>query len=413
MAGTARYSELEGSLHLLRWLAVGGQLLAVWAATAVLGLELELPALLLGICALGLANALLGLWRLRRPGTETALLLGLGVDLAALTWALYFTGGAMNPFSQLYLVPVALTAAVLPASRVIALALASAAAYVFLALEAPGLRFHHLGSAFDLHIAGMAVNFALALLLFCGFGLRLAARLRRQSQALAEARERGLRDEGLHALALQAASTAHEVNTPLATARLLLDEWRASPGSPPPAEDLDLMARQLDYARDAVRRLVRDSHETAGPQTLAEAVRDLAGRLALLRPETGLAIHLPPALETRRVCFPPGLKAALGHLLDNAADAGRRSSRTDVELTLGDAGTALTIEIRDHGPGFVAEGPEPAPPGQPQGLGLGLQLANATLETLGGHLEHRPAEGGGLCTRVCLPWSAIVAGDPP
>ncbi|MFN7293257.1 MAG: hypothetical protein ACK5TT_00710, partial [Lysobacteraceae bacterium] len=103
MSADTRHESLDATLYGLRWFAVAGQFSAFAVAQWALRLELPWPPLLLGACALGAANALIGLWRQRQPASEARLMIGLTVDLVALTWALFFSGGVMNPFIQLYL----------------------------------------------------------------------------------------------------------------------------------------------------------------------------------------------------------------------------------------------------------------------------------------------------------------------
>ncbi len=395
-------------LYALRWVAVAGQFIAFAVAQWGLRLELPWPPLLLGACALGAANALIGVWRQRREANEARLMTGLAVDLLALTWALFFSGGVMNPFIQLYLVPVALTATALAPSRVLAIAAAAALGYALLARFAPPLAHQHGAVLFDLHLTGMAANFALGLLLFCVFGLALARRLKARDDALRDARERRLRDEGLHALALQSASAAHDINTPLNTAALLVEEWRAEPAQGPTPEDLALMAQQLAFARDAVRRLAATTRDTPAPQTLAAMLDTLKDRLLLLRPQATVVVHVDPALAGRTVQPSLALWGSLGHLLENAADAGIAAGDPQLAL-LAEPGPddGLRIVVRDRGAGFDSRAERPAADPSSGGLGIGLAIANATIEHLGGALRVHPAKGGGSVSRLDLPWSAI------
>jgi len=401
-------AELETTLYWLRWCAVAGQAISLLFAGGPLGLELDWSALVGGVGALALSNAALGLWRARRAVDETRVLLGLGVDIAALTWALFHSGGVMNPFTMLYLLPVALTATVLVASRVVALSLAGIVCYGILAQWAPPLPHVHGQGALDLHLAGMGVNFLLSMLLLCAFGLRLAHLLRRHAEALRSARERGLRDEAMHALALQAAVAAHSVNTPLATLTLLIDELRAAPPEPDRlAEDLDLAARQLALARDALRRL-SDTSYTAPPaaQALTAMLEVLVDRARLLHPAVAVQVVCPDELGRREVRIPALLMASLGNLLDNAAEASARAGAA-VELRAEQAeGGYLDLLILDRG-GGVPAGTPPGHSDKEHGLGWGLALANATLEQHGGDLHQRPRAGGGTETLVHLPWHAL------
>lgn len=408
MTGPTRHDSLDTTLYALRWFAVAGQFIAFAVANWGLRLELPWPPLLVGACALGLANALIGLWRQRAAASERRVLAGLGVDLVALTWALYHAGGIMNPFTQLYLVPVALTATALRPSLVIGVAGAAGLAYLVIDGFAPPLAHQHSAVILDLHLTGMGANFALGLVLFCGFGLALAQRLRRQESALRDERERRLRDEGLHALALQSASAAHDLNTPLNTASLLVDEWRASPRQPPSVDDLALMAEQLTFARDAVRRLASTARDTPPPQTVAGMVETLRDRLLLLRPQAELAIEIDPRIAARRVQASTALWGSLGHLLENAADAGLAAGDARLALHVEPAGDAgLTLSVRDHGAGFAGGSSGFVASTKIDGLGLGFAIANATVENAGGKLRVCPTEDGTL-SELTLPWAALT-----
>ena len=409
MSHDARQASLDATLYALRWFAVAGQFAAFAVANWALRLELPWPPLLMGACALGLANALIGLWRQRTDASEGRVLVGLGVDLAALTWALYFAGGVMNPFTQLYLVPVALTATALRPALVIGVALTAALAYLFIASVAPPLAHQHGAVILDLHLTGMGANFALGLVLFCGFGLALAQRLRRQEAALRDERERRLRDEGLHALALQSASAAHDLNTPLNTASLLVDEWRAAPMHAPSAEDLALMAEQLAFARDAVRRLASAARDAPPPQTVAEMLATLRERLLLLRPQAELAVDVDPRIAARAVQATSALWGSLGHLLENAADAGLAANDGRLTLRAEPVGErALRLSLCDRGAGFDGASRGFVASTKADGLGLGFAIANATIDHAGGALRVSPADGGGTLSELELPWSALA-----
>jgi two-component system sensor histidine kinase RegB len=409
MPNDTRHASLDGTLYALRWFAVAGQFTAFAVANWGLRLELPWPPLLMGACALGLANALFGLWRQRTAASERRVLVGLAIDVAALTWALYFAGGVMNPFTQLFLVPVALTATALRPVLVVGVTATAAMAYLLIAAYAPPLAHQHSAVILDLHLTGMGANFALGLVLFCGFGLALAQRLRRQDAALRDERERRLRDEGLHALAMQSASAAHDLNTPLNTASLLVDEWRAAPNNAPSPNDLALMAEQLSFARDAVRRLAAAARESPPPQTVAGMMATLKDRLVLLRPQADLVVDIDPELVARRVQASSALWGSLGHLLENAADAGIAAGDARLVLRVQAVGErSLRLSVRDQGVGFDGASLGFMTSTKSGGLGLGFAIANATIDHAGGTLRVTRAHGGGTLSELELPWSALV-----
>jgi two-component system sensor histidine kinase RegB len=408
----AALRELETTLYWLRWLAVAGQAISLWLAWHYLGLALDWPWLIAGVATLAAGNAAITLWRRWQAPSEFRLLLALALDLAALSWALFHSGGVMNPFTMLYLLPVALTATVLPVSRVIALALAGCAGYGLLTLWAPPLPHLHGQGALDLHLTGMGVNFVLSMALLATFGLRLASILRRREQELQAVRERALRDEGLHVLALHAASAAHAINTPLATMRLLLDELRSeNQHNPALRRDLELLDQQVGQSRQALEQLLAAAtDQEQAIQSLGAAMALLIDRARLLRPAIELSVDLPATLQSRPLQLPRTLMATLGNLLDNAADAGLANDRPQIHFAARDLGERLCLTVCDSGQWPTRAEPVPGRSDKPGGLGWGLAIANATVEQLGGNLSRRQTGGGGTESRIELPWSAL---QPP
>src|SRR5581483_9351520 len=135
-----RYVRLDTILR-LRWLAVLGQLAAIFIVAQ--GLEFDLPIVpclvivsLSAVINLALQVAFNPMERME-PVYAAALLALNIVELAAL---LYFTGGLQNPFSFLFLAPVLISATALPVRFTIALgllAVACAAALGFFYLPLP------------------------------------------------------------------------------------------------------------------------------------------------------------------------------------------------------------------------------------------------------------------------------------
>src|SRR5712672_1789451 len=123
-----RYVRLDTILR-LRWLAVLGQLAAIFVV--VQGLNFDLPIIpcvtIVGFSALlnlVLQIAFNPMQRLE-PVYAAALL---ALNIAELAGLLYFTGGLQNPFSFLFLAPVLISATALPIRLTIALDVLAAAA---------------------------------------------------------------------------------------------------------------------------------------------------------------------------------------------------------------------------------------------------------------------------------------------
>jgi two-component system sensor histidine kinase RegB len=256
-------------LRLLVWLryaAVAAQTITVLAADAWLDFRLPVGSLLVVVATMLIVNAATHVWLTTPsvlPATPSALIAPsrrmlsgqLGFDIAALTAMLYFTGGPTNPFVSLYLLPVALGALVLPRGRVALLGAVATIAYTALLFRHVPLPHAHGNADFDLHVTGMWVNFLVSAVLLVGFLVHFIAQVERERARVTRVREGALRDEALLGLGFLAAGTAHELNTPLATMRLLLDQWREGGANGVAPRDLELMSEQIERMSSHVRSL--------------------------------------------------------------------------------------------------------------------------------------------------------------
>lgn len=406
------------SLATLRWFAVAGQALAVALAVHGLGLPFAPLPLWCGVAALAVFN----LWaaprarRLVQASTREALLHVL-VDVVNLTWMIAWSGGAMNPFASLFLLPLALAAVAMPWRAVAAVLLACGGGYaVSTSLGQPLPHMHGVfGDTLDLHLWGMAANFVVSGAVVAWFLARLAQTLRERELELARLREQFARREGIVALATHAAAVAHELNTPLGTLTLMIEDTIAdAPAGSERRADAELMSTLVDECRDRVRQLARpaDGLPPAQPRRLCDVLDQLVERWQLLRPAVVLARSgdLPAALV---VDWDAGVGHLLQALLNNAADASQSAGCAQVDLALVWNDGRLHGSVRDFGTGMDVAGL--GLPGRlfqsskPDGLGLGLALSHATVERLGGTLTLEGADGGGVCVRFELPLGGAVA----
>ncbi len=402
MPGSSATSFLR-TLCSLRWLAIGGQAIAVLVSGTLLDLPLPWQPLWAGVGALVVFNLYATLrLRLHRsgeipPGTAFAHLL---VDMTVLAWMVGWSGGITNPFGTMFLVLIALAAFGLPRGWAFAAALASLAGYAAAAIF--GLPLPDSPHSYGLLLWGLGANFLISAVLVLIFAMRQAADLQARERELALLRERFTRNEGILALATHAAAMAHELNTPLATMTLLADEIREETDDPALRADVQTLRELLALCRERIRNL-------AVP-TEVDLVR-VVGQWRLIRPTIDLhrTGSLPGALRVE-----PAIAHLLQALLNNAADAGEEHGDPRVELHLEFRDGALLGEVRDHGRGFnPSRTLLPATTlfnsQKPDGLGVGLALSHATVEQLGGEMTIVAAEGGGARISFHLPLDGAAA----
>ena len=394
MPGSSAFSFLR-TLCSLRWLAIAGQAATILVASAVLGLALPLEPLWIGVGVLIGFNVYASL-RLRhsRDLSHATAFGHLLVDMAVLAWMVGWSGGLSNPFGMMFLILTALAALALPRNWALAATLAGISGYFAAAIFGQPLRGDL--NTHTLLLWGLAANFLISVVVVLVFTTRLAADLRARERELARLRERFTRNEGIVALATHAAAMAHELNTPLATMTLLVDEIAAEVKEPDLKQDVATLSQLLALCRERIRNL-------AVP-TAVDLVR-VVGQWRLIRPTIDLRRSgtLPASLRVD-----PAIAHLLQALLNNAADAGEAANEPRVDLHLEYGYGALRGEVRDYGGGFDPDHTLlPATSlfnsGKPGGLGVGLALSHATVEQLGGEMTMTAADGGGTRIRFYLP----------
>jgi two-component system sensor histidine kinase RegB len=397
-------------LSVIRGVALGGQLLALWYFTRLqpLGLPTAQLALLLGGYA---AVWLQGWWRAAGAKAigEREFFAYLMLDTLFFTLLFYFSGGASNPFISYYLIPITIAATTLPMRLSAILTAVALAAYSVLleyniavpALSAAAQSGHgHHGGAGNLHVVGMWVNFALSATIICYFISRMAATVRQQQQRLERQRADQLRSDQLTAIGLLAAGTAHEFGTPLNTMKIVLDDLKGASANTAEPADIALLSDQVAHCQTILRSLVETARQATEsqpePVPVATHIAKLAERWQLLRPTAQLLFdnQLDGAL---RATIHPSIGQALINLLNNAADASDRP----VELTAACRDQTLTVTVRDHA--TVNE-----PTGDSDGLGIGLSLSAASVERFGGQLSLAAHPHGGSVATMSLPLGSAI-----
>ena len=411
--------QLASTLAWLRLCAVGGQALTVGIVAGPLGVPVPVAPLFGGIAVLA-TFALFAFWRLRQPWPVTAIesVAHITVDTVVLGYLLYLSGGATNPFVSLLVMPITLAATALPLRPVAFVATLAVATYVLLIrFHVPLPSMHAFGTpgGVHLHIIGMAISFAITATMLGFFIARLARALRAQQADAEHERVRALRDEGILAIATQAAGTAHELNTPLSTMSTLLAELARERSSDAVlAADIDLLRGQAARCRDILRELVKiGSNQLAGaPEatTIGAFAATALDSFRLLRPEIEVHSTIAGTLERYPIKVVPALRHALINLLNNAADASLANGSPVVELALVEKHDEFELLIRDFGKGMPA-GAQPTSglrfeTTKRDGLGLGLALAKATVERFGGSLAASAARDGGTEQHLRLPLPA-------
>ena len=269
-------------LLLLRWGAAAGQAITVLVVWSGLGIELPLVALFLLIGLGAATNVAASIWAARsdfiHEATPALLML---IDVVLLSGLLGLTGGPSNPFSTLYLVNIALAAAVLPPRWTWALVVVSVGCFGLLFAVSTGDHAGMAHSGLGLHFEGMFVAFAVSAVFIAHFVQRVTSELALRDNELADAQQARARAERLASLGTLAAGAAHELATPLSTIAVVARELERKlvpedeGGDDTAAEDARLVREQVDRCRHILDQMSVDAGEVRGETFVAVELEEL------------------------------------------------------------------------------------------------------------------------------------------
>ena len=262
----------------------------------------------------------------------------------------------------------------------------------------------------------------------------LLVQRRRRRQAEAEAGQRRLelaRAMRFAAMGELTASIAHEINQPLGAilsnadaADIMLRNADTPKGALREAlhEILADIRRDDLRAHEVIRRLraLLENHEvTHAPLGLHPALHEALG---LLEPEArrrGIVLEaMLEAADDRIVGDTVQLQQVLLNLAINAMDAseGAPVASRRVSISTADRNGELQLRVADTGSGIPAGCHESVFESfyttKPRGMGLGLGIVRAIVESHGGRVTLEPRDGGGTLARVCLPRVRPDSGTP-
>jgi len=402
----------------LRWGALAGQLLTIVFVRYAMRSPIPIASLF-GLLAISLLTSVA--WRLRPPGLvirSSWLGATMVLDILVFSGLLYFTGGPMNPFSFLYLVPIALATVILGSRwtwALVALSLAASATLFF--WHQPLVLGESHAEHMLLHLQGMWVAFGVGAAFIVYFLHHIRRALGERESELQASRNLVARQERLAALATLAAGAAHELSTPLATIAVVAKELERAVAQPAVetgasshiAEDVKLVRTQVDRCRAILERMCVDAGEMRGERLAPATVDELvAGSLAGLDSEIAVRADVDPALSAVSLHVPArAIAEAIRGVLKNAQDASPAGAAVDLIVRRADG--AIDFAVADRGPGMpravLERVGEPFFTTKPlgRGMGLGLFLARTVVERIGGSLRLDSNVGRGTTAIVRVP----------
>jgi len=214
-----------------------------------------------------------------------------------------------------------------------------------------------------------------------------------------------------------AAGVAHEVNNPLAAARMEAELLAMQGASPEVAAASAAIIREVDRAARIAKSLLRlatQSHGQMQDIMLAQVLQDIVAVRGPLLRESGIELRLESPAEPPAVFARGGdVDQILLHILANAEDAVRGRHPAVITLSAEALGAVVRVAIDDSGPGvapehrarifdpfFTTKPPDKA-------TGLGLAMCFRIVSEIGGKIWVEDSPIGGARFIVELPRTAV------
>ena len=390
-----RHIRLDTILR-LRWLAVLGQLAAIFIVAQGLEFNVEIVpcvSIIALSAALNLALQTAANPMQRLEPMQAAGLLALNiVELAGL---LYFTGGLQNPFSFLFLAPVLISATALPARSTFGLGVLAVAC-------ASVLFFFHLPLPWDsddplvlppIYLVGIWLSIVLAIGVTSLYSFQVTEEARKLADALAATELVLTREQHLTQLDGLAAAAAHELGTPLATIFLISRELEKTVKDASFAADLKTLREQTQRCRDILSKITQLS-STGAPfdrMKLSELIEEVVA------PHRDFGVEIKVRIAVAAVSEPvgsrnPAILYGVGNIVENAVDFARTTvevnawwNKDTIELLISDDGPGIPPDIlnRIGEPYLSRRRTTDDGGGERRGLGLGVFIARTLLERTG------------------------------
>ena len=382
---------LLGNLIKIRWIAIFGQILAIFFVTYIIKIQIPLYETLLII----LCSVLVNIYsyfeeRKNKSISNIKAFLFLLFDTLQLGFLLFLTGGLVNPFSILILAPVITSASYLPALMTVILSSISIIIIILLNFYFIPL---DLGDQFylpNIYSFGLIASLIITVIFIAIYAYLFASSSRKISNALSVSKLQILNQKKITEVGSLSAATAHELGTPLNTIFLILNDLlkeKKLTEDKNIVKDIILLKSQAERCKEILQRLSKNPLKIKDKFLNKVKITDLI-KINFDKFNRGkiLNINKTPDVDEPEILYKDEIMYAFGNIIQNAIF----HSIKVVTVIINYSDSNLKIIITDDGNGFskdiLDKLGEPYISKNTSGMGLGIFISKNLIENMGGKL---------------------------
>ncbi len=383
---------LLGNLIKIRWIAIIGQLSAIFFVNFIIKIEIpffEAIIIILFSVALNFYSYLEE--RINKTTTNIKAFLFLLFDTLQLGILLFLTGGIVNPFSILILAPVITSASYLPALLTVILSSISIIIIIVLNFYFVPL---DLGNQFVLptiYNFGVVTSLIITVIFIAIYAYLFASSSRNISNALSVSKLQILNQKKITEIGSLSAAAAHELGTPLNTIFLILNDLirdKKLNEDKNISKDIKLLKSQAERCRQILKKLSQNPLKLKDKFLEKVKISDLV-KINFDKFNKNKKLNLSEINEENQfeIIFKDEMMYALGNIIQNAIF----HSKKFVIVELNYLKKNVIIKISDDGNGFpkdiIDKLGEPYISKNNRGMGLGIFISKNLIENMGGKIS--------------------------
>ena len=383
---------LLGNLIKIRWIAIIGQLSAIFFVNFIIKIEIpffEAIIIILFSVALNFYSYLEE--RINKTTTNIKAFLFLLFDTLQLGILLFLTGGIVNPFSILILAPVITSASYLPALLTVILSSISIIIIIVLNFYFVPL---DLGNQFVLptiYNFGVVTSLIITVIFIAIYAYLFASSSRNISNALSVSKLQILNQKKITEIGSLSAAAAHELGTPLNTIFLILNDLirdKKLNEDKNISKDIKLLKSQAERCRQILKKLSQNPLKLKDKFLEKVKISDLV-KINFDKFNKNKKLNLSEINEENQfeIIFKDEMMYALGNIIQNAIF----HSKKFVIVELNYLKKNVIIKISDDGNGFpkdiIDKLGEPYISKNNRGMGLGIFISKNLIENMGGKVS--------------------------